>query len=75
MTLEDCVDKISCPVLLMNATGDSSFPASEAEILREKIRGPVEVMYFERRGHGGPPSLAWPMAADWIADRLGVAGV
>ncbi len=70
LTLEGVVEKIETPMLLINGRHDPMFPATEAETIRARARAPVEVAYFDLRAHGGPPSLSWPLAADWIADRL-----
>ena len=70
LTLEGVVDRITSPMLLINSKQDPMFPHTEAEQVRREAKAPVEVVYFDLRGHGGPPSLSWPLAADWVADRF-----
>jgi 2,6-dihydroxypseudooxynicotine hydrolase len=70
LSLEGVIERVRIPMLLINGRQDPIFPSSEAEQIRERAIAPVEVVYFDLRAHGGPPSLSWPLAADWIADRF-----
>jgi dipeptidyl aminopeptidase/acylaminoacyl peptidase len=74
LTLEGVVERIRAPILLINGRHDPIFPYTEAEQIRERAKAPVDVVYFDLRAHGGPPSLSWPLAADWLADHLGAPG-
>jgi 2,6-dihydroxypseudooxynicotine hydrolase len=70
LTLEDVVDKIDFPILTVCSANDETMPASESELLRERVKGPVEVVIFPGKGHGGPSRLSLPLEADWMMDEL-----
>jgi 2,6-dihydroxypseudooxynicotine hydrolase len=70
LTLEDVVDKIDFPILTVCSANDETMPASESELLRDRVKGPVEVVVFPGKGHGGPSRLSLPLEADWMMDAL-----
>jgi hypothetical protein len=45
-------------------------PSTESAILKERVKGPVEIVTFPGKGHGGPSRLSLPLEADWMRDRL-----
>jgi len=70
LTLESVVDQVDFPILSVCSAEDETMPASESAILSDRVKGPVEVVVFPGKGHGGPPRLSLPLEADWLRDRL-----
>lgn len=70
LTLEPVIADLHVPTLLINSRQDGMFPWSEAELVKERAPAPVETAYFDTKAHGGPPTLSWPLAADWVAQQL-----
>lgn len=70
LNLKGVIERIRAPMLLINGRHDPSFNYKDTDLIRSQAKVPVEVVIFELRAHGGPPSLSWPLAADWVADRL-----
>jgi dienelactone hydrolase len=70
LTLEPVADRIDFPILSVCSADDDTMPTSESAILRERVKGPVEVVTFPGKGHGGPSRLSLPLEADWMRDRL-----
>lgn len=73
LTIEGVVGKIKARMLFINGRYDSFFDISDLDLLKRQATAPVETVIFDAPVHGGPPSLSWPVAADWIADQLGAA--
>jgi 2,6-dihydroxypseudooxynicotine hydrolase len=70
LTLSGHLAAVRAPILTVNSLDDRAIPASEADRIKQSARTPVEVVLFPGRAHGGPPALALPLEADWLADRL-----
>ena len=70
LTLEDVADRIDCPIMTVCSADDETMPTSESELLRRRVKAPVEVVIFPGKGHGGPSRLSLPLEADWLRDRL-----
>ena len=70
LTLEPVADRVDCPILSVCSADDETMPASESELLRQKVRGPVDVVVFPGKGHGGPSRLSLPLEADWLRDKF-----
>jgi 2,6-dihydroxypseudooxynicotine hydrolase len=70
LTLEDVADRIDCPVLSVCSADDTTMPTSQSTLLKEHLKGPVEVVVFPGKGHGGPSRLSLPLEADWMRDQL-----
>lgn len=70
LTLEPVVDQIDFPILSVCSAQDETMPVSESELLRNLAKGPVEVVTFPGRGHGGPSRLSLPLEADWLRNKL-----
>ena len=70
LTLEGVVDRVDFPILSVCSADDATMPASESAILRERVKGPVEIVTFPGRGHGGPSRLSLPLEADWLRKKL-----
>jgi dienelactone hydrolase len=70
LTLEDVADRVDCPILTVCSAEDETMPASESELLRRRVKGPVDVVVFPGKGHGGPSRLSLPLEADWLRDKL-----
>lgn len=70
LTLEDVVDRVDFPILSVCSADDETMPTTESAILQQRVKGPVEVVTFPGKGHGGPSRLSLPLEADWMRDRL-----
>ena len=45
-------------------------PRIKGNVAVRGIEGPVEIVTFPGKGHGGPSRLSLPLEADWMRDRL-----
>lgn len=70
LTLERVADRVDVPILSVCSAEDETMPASESELLRRCVKGPVEVVVFPGKGHGGPSRLSLPLEADWLRFEL-----
>jgi esterase FrsA len=70
LTVENVIGKIKAKMLFVNGRHDPFFDFSDLELMLSKTTAPVDTIIFDTQVHGGPPSLSWPMAADWISDQL-----
>jgi 2,6-dihydroxypseudooxynicotine hydrolase len=69
-TLVDHIVAVEAQMLIVNSQDDRAIPVSEAALLEERAACEVDVVVFPGRAHGGPPALAQPLEADWLAERL-----
>lgn len=70
LTLEAVADRVDFPILSVCSADDETMPATESALLRRRVKGPVEIVTFPGKGHGGPSRLSLPLEADWLRDRL-----
>jgi dienelactone hydrolase len=70
LTLEHVADQIDCSILTVCSADDETMPTTESTILKERVKGPVEIVMFPGKGHGGPSRLSLPLEADWMRDQL-----
>jgi alpha-beta hydrolase superfamily lysophospholipase len=70
LTLEHVANDVDFPILSVCSADDETMPTTESAILKERVKGPVEVVIFPGKGHGGPSRLSLPLEADWMRDRL-----
>ena len=70
LTLEHVADDVDLPILTVCSADDETMPTTESTILKERVKGPVEIVTFPGKGHGGPSRLSLPLEADWMGDRL-----
>jgi 2,6-dihydroxypseudooxynicotine hydrolase len=70
LTLEPVADRIDFPILSVCSENDETMPSSESELLRRSVKGPVTVVTFPGKGHGGPSRLSLPLEADWLQENL-----
>ena len=70
LTLEDVADRVDLPILSVCSADDETMPTTESAILKQRVKGPVEIVTFPGKGHGGPSRLSLPLEADWMRDRL-----
>ena len=61
---------VDFPILTVCSADDETMPTTESTILKERVKGPVEIVTFPGKGHGGPSRLSLPLEADWMRDRL-----
>ncbi|MFI4994613.1 MAG: alpha/beta hydrolase family protein [Hyphomicrobiales bacterium] len=71
LTIRGVVGAIKARMLLVNGRYDSFFDIADLELLKAEATAPVETIIFDAPVHGGPPSLSWPLASDWLAEQLG----
>lgn len=71
LTLEDVAGRVDFPILSLCSVDDETMPIAESELLRRRVKGPVEIISFPGKGHGGPNRLSLPLEADWLKDKLG----
>jgi 2,6-dihydroxypseudooxynicotine hydrolase len=70
LTLEDVCDRVNLPILTVCSADDETMPTTESTILQQRVPGPVEIVTFPGKGHGGPSRLSLPLEADWMRDKL-----
>jgi 2,6-dihydroxypseudooxynicotine hydrolase len=70
LTLEHVASHMDFPILTVCSADDETMPTTESAILKERAKGPVEIVTFPGKGHGGPSRLSLPLEADWMRDRL-----
>jgi 2,6-dihydroxypseudooxynicotine hydrolase len=70
LTLEHVAGDVDFPILTVCSADDETMPTTESAILKERVKGPVEVVTFPGKGHGGPSRLSLPLEADWMRDQL-----
>lgn len=70
LTLEDVADRVDFPILSVCSADDETMPTTESTILQQRVKGPVEIVTFPGKGHGGPSRLSLPLEADWMRDKL-----
>ena len=70
LTLEDVADRVDFPILSVCSADDETMPTTESAILKQRVKGPVEIVTFPGKGHGGPSRLSLPLEADWMRDQL-----
>jgi 2,6-dihydroxypseudooxynicotine hydrolase len=70
LTLEHVADRVDVPILSVCSADDETMPTTESTIMKDRLKGPVEVVTFPGKGHGGPSRLSLPLEADWMRDRL-----
>jgi 2,6-dihydroxypseudooxynicotine hydrolase len=70
LTLARVADQVDFPILSVCSADDETMPTTESEQLRRRVKGPVEVVIFPGKGHGGPSRLSLPLEADWLRDKL-----
>ncbi len=73
LTLDRVIGEVKARMLFVNGRYDSFFDISDIDMLKKQATAPVDTIIFDVQVHGGPPSLSWPAAADWIADQLGAS--
>jgi 2,6-dihydroxypseudooxynicotine hydrolase len=72
MTVEDVVGEVTCPILAVSSEHDI-IPADQGARLRAQSHNDVSLVVLPGQVHGGPPTVALPLEADWMRDQL-VAG-
>ena len=70
LTLEHVADRVDFPILSVCSADDDTMPTSQSTLLQQRVKGPVEIVTFPGKGHGGPSRISLPLEADWMADRL-----
>ncbi len=56
LTLERVADQVTCPILSVCSADDETMPSSESEVLRQRVKAPVEVVTFPGKGPRRPVS-------------------
>lgn len=68
--MEDVADRVDFPILSVCSADDDTMPTSQSTLLQQRVKGPVEIVTFPGKGHGGPSRISLPIEADWMSDRL-----
>lgn len=76
LTLADAARNITCPLFVMAGKQDRLVPWQEAERLASAAAGPVVRCYIEDGNHVANNRIYRyrSQSADWMAERLGIAG-
>lgn len=71
-TLERVIDKMTCPLLVVNGARDSVMPNSQAVKIYEEARCPKDLEIYEGLGHNAwhQDRVVLANIADWIWDKL-----
>ena len=69
MTVDDVVASVACPILAVNSE-DDIIPPEQGYELRDHARTTVTVIVLPGQVHGGPPTIALPLEADWLRSEL-----
>jgi 2,6-dihydroxypseudooxynicotine hydrolase len=69
MTVDDVVASVPCPILAVNSEEDI-IPSEQGYQLRAHARTTVTVIVLPGQVHGGPPTIALPLEADWLRSEL-----
>jgi 2,6-dihydroxypseudooxynicotine hydrolase len=70
LTLERVAGGLDVPILSVCSADDETMPTAQSTILQQRVKGPVEIVTFPGKGHGGPSRISLPLEADWMRDRL-----
>ena len=74
LSLDGVAERIRCPLLVIHAGQDRVIPASEGRRLAQTVPGAELVVYPDGVHVCHNLTYAYrPLAADWMADRLGEA--
>jgi hypothetical protein len=73
MTVEGVVGEATCPILAVSSERDI-IPADQGARLRAEVGNDVTLVVLPGQVHGGPPTIALPLEADWMRDQLGATG-
>lgn len=73
LSMADHAADLVAPLLVVFGKQDRLIPWRHAELLRDAVAGPVELLMLERGNHGCADVAPWhrPYTADWLAARLG----
>jgi 2,6-dihydroxypseudooxynicotine hydrolase len=69
MTVEGVVGDVTCPILAVSSEHDI-IPADQGARLRAEAGNDVTLVVLPGQVHGGPPTIALPLEADWMRDQL-----
>ena len=69
---DETIGEVKSPVLLIHGGRDRTIPASDSELLRQRVRAPVELIVIEDAGHGDIHRNAAYL--DALAERLARIG-
>jgi dienelactone hydrolase len=72
LSLADCAQRITCPLLIVFGAGDRIVPLSEGERLARAAAGPTDFVVYEEGNHVcfNISYKFRPLTADWTAEHL-----
>jgi pimeloyl-ACP methyl ester carboxylesterase len=70
--LSDVADRITCPLMIVHGGADVITPTENMTLMRDRARGPVEVLFWEDSGHcvHDRAHIVRPGMADFMARHL-----
>jgi 2,6-dihydroxypseudooxynicotine hydrolase len=75
LTLEDVADRIDLPILSVCSADDETMPTTQSALLQKSVKGPVEIVTFPGKGHGGPRSPSDLINASAGSSRCSISHV
>ena len=74
ITVAGCAERVEVPVLQIYGGRDPASPPEQAERTAHELGGPNELVVFDEGVHvcNNVPYRSRTLAADWIAEQLGV---
>jgi len=72
LSLEDCANRIKCPLLIIFGAGDRIVPPAEGERLARAVSGPKDFVVYEEGNHVcfNISYKFRPLTADWTVEHL-----
>ncbi len=73
VTLQGLLDKIRCPLMIIQGGKDALVPAANAERITKEVKGDKSVIIYEDSDHGlhNVSYIMRPAMADWMKEKLG----
>lgn len=73
LSLKGVAERITCPLLVLHGKLDPLIPWEQGKRIVDEACGPKEFVLFDEGTHGlnNIPYKSGPLAADWLAERLG----
>lgn len=71
LSLKDVLKDVRGPVLCVNGADEWMSLPTQTGALRAAATFPLEIVTFPGTAHGGIATLAYPLEADWMREKLG----
>ncbi len=69
-----CLERVTCPVFVGQSHADRTIHYRAAEWVRDRVRGPVTLRWFDQSGHVLPLDVEGPAVAAAVADFFSAQG-